>query len=92
MSRQARVVAEGVPHHITQWGALIVFLFDEQRRFLEAGAIDRPGKPKSTERYSGSVGSCLVQDDRDRALLGRDCIVARGLAQHVAATITRFSA
>ena len=35
MSRQARVVADGVPHHITQRGnnRQDVFLLDEDRRF-----------------------------------------------------------
>ncbi len=35
MSRQARVVAEGVPHHITQRGnnRQETFLQDEDRRF-----------------------------------------------------------
>jgi putative transposase len=38
MPRQARVVADGVPHHITQGGnnRQEVFLLDEDRRFYLA--------------------------------------------------------
>jgi putative transposase len=57
MSREARVVAEGVPHHITQRGnnRQDVFLLDEDRRFYIEAL-----RAKSQQHGLAILGYCLM--------------------------------
>ena len=57
MSREARVVAEGVPHHITQRGnnRQDVFLLDEDRRFYIEAL-----RGKSQQHSLTVLGYCLM--------------------------------
>ena len=57
MSRQARVVAEGVPHHITQRGnnRQDVFLLDEDRRFYIEAL-----RAQSEQHGLAILGYCLM--------------------------------
>ena len=59
MSRQARVVAEGVPHHITQRGnnRQDVFLLDEDRRFYIETLCT-----KSEQHGLTILGYCLMSN------------------------------
>ena len=59
MSRQARVVAEGVPHHITQRGnnRQDVFLLDEDRRFYIETL-----RAKSEQHGLTILGYCLLSN------------------------------
>ena len=57
MSRKARVVVEGVPHHITQRGNNYqdVFLLDEDRRFYIEAL-----RAKATQHGLTILGYCLM--------------------------------
>ena len=57
MAREARVVAEGVPHHITQRGnnRQDVFLLDEDRRFYIEAL-----RAKSQQHGLTVLGYCLM--------------------------------
>jgi putative transposase len=57
MARAARVVAEGVPHHITQRGnnRQNVFLLDEDRRFYIEAL-----RAKSRQHGLTILGYCLM--------------------------------